>query len=153
MSFYMLNNNWTLDKLSNKSSWKNSTKMGKPAREIDCRFEPKDIPSVWFEFQSSASDFVHLDGIHSRISLLNAKKKDYDTIIWVAKSFDGKFEALEGYLENMDLGDTNLSKIHLITTEQLGLVHDKQGGFLPDQVITIDVEEIIKRQKSGGNNG
>ena len=153
MSFYMLNSNWTLERLSNKSSWKNSTVIGKPGREIDCRFIPKDIPKVWFEFQSSASDYVHLDGINSRAIMLNAKENEYDTIIWVAKSFDGKQEALEEMWKKVDWGNSNLSKVHLITTQQLGLVHDKQGGFLPDQVITIDVEEIIQNQKLGGNNG
>ena len=58
------------------------------------------IPKVWFEFQSSASDYGHLDGIFSRTSLFNVNKKDYDTIIWVAKSFDGK---QEGNCETLSL--------------------------------------------------
>jgi len=146
-AFYMLNQNWTPERLSVKSSWKNSTKIGKPAREIDCRFVPNDIPKVWFEFQSGDSDYVHLDGINSRAIMLNADETEYDTIVWVAKSFDGKFESLEEYFKKVKWGKTNLSKIHLITTEQLGLVHGKQGGFTPDQIITIDVDRIIKEQK------
>jgi len=153
MSFYMLNSDWTIQRLSNKSYWKNSTKIGKPAREIDCRFIPKDIPKVWFEFQSTTSDYNHLDGINSRAIMLNAQENEYDTIVWVAKSFDGKQESLEEMWKKVDWGNTNLSKVYLITTEQLGLVHDKQGGFLPDQIITIDVEEIIKAQQKGGQNG
>ena len=145
-SFMGLNPNWTIERLSKKSNWKNSTRIGKPAREVDCRFEPKDIPSVWFEFQSSASDYGHLDGIFSRTSLFNVNKKDYDTIIWVAKSFDGKEESLEEYYKTLDWGGSNLRKVYLITTKQLGLTGDR-AGFLPQDIIEIDVEKIIDSEE------
>jgi hypothetical protein len=153
LSFMMLNKNWTMDRLSKKSNWRNSSVLGKPAREVDCRFVPKDIPKVWFEFQSSPADYTHLDGINSRAIMLNAQENEYDTIVWVAKSFDGKQESLEEMWLKVDWGNTNLSKVHLITTAQLGLELNKQGGFGPDEIITIDVEEIIKAQQKGGQNG
>ena len=76
----ILNKDWTMDRLSKKSNWKTSTKLGKPAREVDCRFVPKDIPKVWFEFQASPADYTHLDGINSRAIMLNAQENEYDTI-------------------------------------------------------------------------
>ena len=144
MSFQSLNSNWTIDRLEKKKNWRGSTNIGSPAREIDLRFIPKDIPKVWFEFQSKPADYTHLDGIVSRVLSLNANKNDFDSIVWVAKSFDGKHEFLETVLNNVNWGDSNLSKIYLITKEQLGLVPNKQFGFQLKNVITIDVDELKK---------
>ena len=112
MSFQSLNSNWTIDRLEKKKNWRGSTNIGSPAREIDLRFIPKDIPKVWFEFQSTPADYTHLDGIVSRVLSLNANKNDFDSIVWVAKSFDGKHEFLETVLNNVNWGDSNLSKIY-----------------------------------------
>ena len=64
----------------------------------------------------------------------------------MAKSFDGKEESLEEYYKTLDWGGSNLRKVYLITTKQLGLTGDR-AGFLPQDIIEIDVEKIIDSEE------
>jgi len=147
MSFQQLDNRWNLERTRKKSNWKSSMAIGNPAREIDLRFAPKEIPGIWFEFQSNNSDYVHCDGIISRILSLNAKETIYDTVIWVAKDFSNNHhEFIETVLEKVKWGNSNLSKIYFITKQQLGLVPGKQLGFQLKDLMMIDVKEIRDNQ-------
>ena len=144
LSFNGLNSNWTMEDLEQRKNWFGSKVLGVPGREIDCRFKPEDKPGIWFEFQSDKNDYSHFDGINSRAMLLNVDSKDYDTIIWVSNKFDSMYEEFSTLWKRINWGDTNLSYIHMITTEQLGLVEGKPAGFTPNSIITIDVQDIIK---------